>query len=147
MIEVVQTHKQLVELHGAIKEFYQKMPYTKKALDAGVWADKWLGLIQAGTGTVIAALKDDKIIGGIGLLTFPAFEDDALNTQEAFWYVQEGNRGAGISLYKAAEEYVRAIGSDRFTMIFLETSMPTKVENFYKKMGFKKAETTYIKEL
>jgi hypothetical protein len=67
MIQVLQTHEQLVELHGAIKEFYQKMPYTKKALDAGVWADKWLGLIQAGTGTVIAALKDDKIIGGIGL--------------------------------------------------------------------------------
>ena len=72
------------------------MPYTKKALDAGVWADKWLGLIQAGTGTVIAALKDDKIIGGIGLLTFPAFEDDALNTQEAFWYVQEG---IGVLVY------------------------------------------------
>jgi GNAT superfamily N-acetyltransferase len=147
MIQIIHTHEQLVELHGAIKEFYQKMPYAKKALDADVWADKWIGLIENGTGTVIAALKDDKIIGGIGLITFPAFEDDAMTTQEAFWYVQEGHRGAGISLYKAAEEYVRAIGCDRFTMIFLETSMPTKVENFYKKMGFKKAETTYIKEL
>jgi hypothetical protein len=32
-------------------------------------------------------------------------------------------------------------------MIYLETSMPQKVETFYKRIGFRKAETTYIKEL
>ena len=147
MIKFLHTREELLELHKVLEPFYEKMPYRKKRLDGGVWADKWMGLLEAEAGTVIAATENDKIIGGIGLLTYPAFEDDVLNTQEAFWYVKEDNRGAGVKLYKAAEKYAKEVGSKRLAMIYLETSMPQKVETFYKRIGFKKAETTYIKEL
>ena len=147
MIKFLTTYDELIELHKVLEAFYEKMPYKKKALDASVWANKWMPLIESKAGTVIAAIEGEKMIGGIGLLTYPAFEDDVLNTQEAFWYVDEKYRGSGVKLYKAAEEYAKNVGSKRFTMIFLETSMPEKVEIFYKKMGFNKAETTYIKEL
>ena len=147
MIKFLTTYDELIELHKVLEAFYEKMPYKKKTLDASVWANKWMPLIESKAGTVIAAIEGEKMIGGIGLLTYPAFEDDVLNTQEAFWYVDEKYRGSGVKLYKAAEEYAKKVGSKRFTMIFLETSMPEKVEIFYKKMGFNKAETTYIKEL
>lgn len=147
MIISVKEYTELIELHKALVPFYEKMPYKKKVLNEDKWASNWLTLIEAGVGKVLALLDKDDIIGGIGLLNSPSLEDGALVVQEAFWFVDEKNRGGGIKLFKAAERYAKDIDAERIMMIHLETSMPDKLKRFYKAMNYKLAETTYIKEL
>jgi|TARA_E500000318_G_C3488953_1_gene183535 GNAT superfamily N-acetyltransferase len=147
MIKIIKTEEELIELHAVISEFYKLMPYKKKTLDPKEWATTWIQLIESGIGKVLALVEDNVIKGGIGLITHNSLEDGALVTTEAFWYVDEQSRGGGIKLFKAAEEYAESIGSERMMMIHLQNSMPEKVKKFYERMGFKKAETTYLKEL
>ena len=146
MIKSLTTEEELIQLHAILSEFYKLMPYKKKEIKAEPWASRWMNLIESGFGKVLALVEDGVYKGGIGLVTVNSLEDGSQVTQEAFWYVDAKSRGGGIRLYKAAEEYVKSIGSERFMMIHLENSMPDKVRSFYKRMGFKKTETTYIKE-
>lgn len=147
MIKAIKTEEELIELHKVVSEFYKLMPYKKKILDPKKWAATWLQLIESGVGKVLSLVEDDEVKGGIGLIMHNSLEDGALVTSEAFWYVDEKSRGGGIRLFKAAEEFAKSIGSERMMMIHLQNSMPKKVKNFYERMGFKEAETTYLKEL
>lgn len=147
MIKSIKTEEELIELHKVVSEFYKLMPYKKKILDPKQWAATWLQLIESGVGKVLSLVEDDEVKGGIGLIMHNSLEDGALVTSEAFWYVDEKSRGGGIRLFKAAEEFAKSIGSERMMMIHLQNSMPEKVKKFYERMGFKKAETTYLKEL
>ena len=71
----------------------------------------------------------------------------APNVAEIAWYMTPSKRRGrdGIELMKAAENYARLIGAASMSMIFMESSMPKTVQKIYDKMGYKLAETTYVR--
>lgn len=138
----------LEELHEAIRPFYMKMPYSnKKELHAKKWASRWLSVIDLGFGKVFGLFHNGKIIGGLGCVCAPALEDGVMVASEAFWYVDEGKRGEGLRLLTHFEQWAKSAGIERVIMVHLQTSMPEKLKALYKKRGYRKAETNYVKEV
>lgn len=146
-IRSVEDKVNLLELGGVLSAFYDIMPYKKVFLDLGEWSERWLSLINSGAGKVFGLWDKDKIIGGIGLILFPALEDGVLTTTEAFWFVDEKSRGGGMKLFIKAENWAKESGSKRMNMIHLTNSMPEKLKGLYERRGYKMIETTYQKEI
>jgi RimJ/RimL family protein N-acetyltransferase len=75
------------------------------------------------------------------------FSDDIVASELAWWVDEEyrGTRGS-IELIYAYEEWARRVGAKHITMALLPSLTNPKVENYYEKMGYKKTETSYIKE-
>ena len=150
MISVVSKESELEELSEVLLNFYAMMPYTKKddAVELRInWESKWKKLIDAGAGAILALKKSGKIIGGIGMMFFPALEDDVVTCGEAFWYVDEKERGGGLKLLLKAQKYAKEMGARRMTMIHLSNSMPNRLKGLYERLGFKEIETHYMKEI
>ena len=150
MISVVSKESELEELSEVLLNFYAMMPYTKKddAVELRInWESKWKKSIDAGAGAILALKKSGKIIGGIGMMFFPALEDDVVTCGEAFWYVDEKERGGGLKLLLKAQKYAKEMGARRMTMIHLSNSMPNRLKGLYERLGFKEIETHYMKEI
>lgn len=154
MIVEVKEESELMELQDVLIEFYKIMPYKqldkeseegKKACEA--WIESWYFMIQSNNASILALKKDDKFIGAIGLVFTPSLEDGVLTCMEAFWYVDEKNRGQGLKLFLKAEKVAKEMGAKRMIMMYLQNSMPDKVKNIYERMGYKYIQTSYFKEL
>jgi len=74
---------------------------------------------------------------------------DVKSGTEVAWWVNPEHRGGrnGISLIKALESQAKEVGIKWFSLAFMESSMPDKIEDIYLKMGYKKSETLYTKVL
>ena len=150
MISVVSKESELEELSEVLLNFYAMMPYTKEKDTVKwriTWESKWKKLIDAGAGAILALKKSGKIIGGIGMMFFPALEDDVVTCSETFWYVDEKERGGGLKLLLKAQKYAKEMGARRMTMIHLSNSMPDRLKGLYERLGFKEIETHYMKEI
>jgi len=147
MIKSIEDRTELLDLGGVLESFYNIMPYKKVFFDIGQWADRWFNLISSGAGKIFGLWDKNKIVGGIGLILFPALEDGVMTTTEAFWFVDEKSRGGGLKLFITAEKWAKESGSKRMNMIHLTNSMPERLKNLYEKKGYKMIETTYQKEI
>lgn len=148
MIKSVETTEELEELFPILQKFYALMPYEKhyENLETN-WISRWEGLISSGNGEIFILTQKNKIIGGIGFLFHPSLEDGVLCCTEAFWYVDEKFRGKGLSLLLHLQKYAKQKGAKRMFMIHLSNSMPEQLKGLYTRLGYKEAETIYIKEL
>ena len=146
MICELREDKDLFELGDVLTSFYDLLPYKKKNTDVPSWVDRWKNLINMDIGLILGLKQSEKIVGGIGLVFAPALEDGVGTCTEAFWYVDENNRGGGIKLLKKAEAYAKARGCARMMMIHLKHSMPEKLKSLYERMGYSEVETSYMKE-
>lgn len=74
----------------------------------------------------------------------PFFGDKT--SQELMWYVRKECRsgGQGIKLLKEFEKQCTALGCDNIIMFGIAG---TKIEELYKKFGYKKTDSSYIKKL
>ena len=86
------------------------------------------------------------MIGGLTSEVF--FDRDDIGATELFWWVEEQFRGsgAGIALLNGLESWSRSIGASRLSMMAME-SLGADVAGIYKKHGYTKWETAYVKEL
>tara|TARA_R110002153_G_scaffold191269_1_gene344221 strand:+ start:892 stop:1335 length:444 start_codon:yes stop_codon:yes gene_type:complete len=68
---------------------------------------------------------------------------------EIAWWVDKDHRGGrnSIGLLKGIEQRAKAAGCKYWHMMFMESSMPETVERIYRKMGYSKVETSYMKRL
>ena len=147
MICELREDKDLFELGKVLTSFYDSLPYRKKSDDVvPSWVDRWKNLINMDIGLILGLKLSEEIVGGIGLIFAPALDGGASACTEAFWYVDEKNRGGGIKLLKKAEAYAKARGCARMMMIHLKHSMPEKLKSLYERMGYSEVETNYMKE-
>jgi GNAT superfamily N-acetyltransferase len=74
---------------------------------------------------------------------------EVLAGTEMAWWVDEDARGgtAGVKLLRHLEGLAKNVGVKYWTMVFMESSMPETVASIYKKMGYKKTETSYMRVL
>jgi len=67
--------------------------------------------------------------------------------QELIWYVNEPFRSRGVKLLKIVEERLKLNGFSIMIMAVLENSKTEKLKAFYEKVGYRKMETHYVREL
>ena len=148
MIFEVKTDSELLELRDVLQNFYEILPY-KKDLNGFKknWILSWKELIRSKKGKIFALEDERKITGALGFLISPALEDGVLCCTEAFWYVDEKHRGAGLKLLNKFESYAKSIGCKRIGMVHLENSMPDKLKKLYTRKKYKHIESMYLKEL
>jgi hypothetical protein len=72
---------------------------------------------------------------------------EVLSGTEVAWWVNPDHRKGrnGIALLLSLEQQAKAQGIKYWNMVFMESSMPEKIEGIYKKMGYKKTEVFYTK--
>lgn len=68
---------------------------------------------------------------------------------EVAWWVDVDHRGAnnGISLLRHIENLAKSSGVKYWNMTYMESSMPTIIEEIYESMGYNRSEVTYTKVL
>jgi pentatricopeptide repeat protein len=112
-----------------------------------VFKANWTNFINNGCGVIYGQYIEGKLIGAIGGLVYPDPNDGVLVANENFWFVKNKARGNGIKLFYKFEYWVKLQGAKRLIMVYLQNSMPDKMEQIYRKMKFKKLETHYWKEI
>ncbi len=99
---------------------------------------------------LLAVLDKDKPVGFIAGVKAPllASTDALIGSELAFWINPEHRKGrSSILLIKYMEELVALQKIKHWTMISMESSSPEVAERIYLKLGYKKAETSFVKEI
>lgn len=96
------------------------------------------------------AEKDGEVVGVTGAVVYPMyFNANALVAQELWWWLTPRARGSGAAakMYHEIEQWAQAKGADAMFMIALEDDHAEKMENLYRRGGFKPMERTFIKKV
>lgn len=99
-------------------------------------------------GFLLAAIQDDKVVGGIGGTIYSAnFNKKLKYATELFWFVlkEYRNKDVGKKLYVNFEKWACDKQATNIMMIALKDLKD--VEKFYKANNFSKLETTWIKRV
>lgn len=124
------------------------------ATEAGVgqfnpdtFRESWSRYLAADLGAIWVFDQDDCIAGTIGGLAYPDLNTGHVHSVEAFWYVLPNYRGSikAVRLVLELEKWAAAKGSVRHSMIKYESTMDDRIDQFYLRSGYTKAETSYIK--
>lgn len=98
----------------------------------------------------IVAERDGELVGIIsGNVAKSIFDEDQIIAQESMWYVNEENRKGkvGFKLLKEFEKQVKYLGASIVSMINLSAVNDDRMSRYYKRIGYNKVETHYLKEL
>ncbi len=117
--------------------------------DVFVFAGSLKKLIDDEDCVLLALLDDDKVVGIFGIVVFSSPLNDNKMANEHFWYVIPKYRGRGIKLIHAAFDWAK---QHKCSHIILNASclagnLHDKVCSIYERLGMKKFETSYIKEI
>lgn len=94
--------------------------------------------------------EHDEITGFVAGCATPLMGANSVKsgTELAWWVKPEArNSRDGINLLKAIEQKAKDIGCKYWNMVAMESSMPEHIKRIYKRMGYEKTETTYIRGL
>ena len=109
------------------------------------------GLIESETTDLFLLVsKEDKVVGYLGMTIFDSPIGSQRLAQEHYWFVGGDSRGRGtMLLIRAATDWARQKGCSHiiFNASNLASNMHDKICRFYEKIGMKKFETSYIKEI
>ena len=85
----------------------------------------------------------------VGMIAPSFLHPDRLQCSELAWYVETEYRGTSVALrlMKMYEQHAKDRGCDKITMVCLESLNPLSTGNIYKKLGYNKLETHFIKEV
>lgn len=95
-------------------------------------------------------LRDNIVIGFMGAIIFQSPLGNQNIASEHFWYISGKHRGRGtLLLFRAVKEWAKERGCSHLIMnaSCLASGIHDKLCRFYEKMGFKKFETSFIKEI
>lgn len=92
-------------------------------------------------------LKDSEVIGVISGVIADQPMSDKKVYMERLWYVNRGHRKYGVKLIRYVEKWCAENGIGHVIMVFMHNSMPTKLFDFYKRMGYEPMETHLIKDV
>lgn len=108
------------------------------------------GLIEDENSELFLLMKNDKVVGYMGAVCFDSPTGNQIMTQEHCWFVRGKSRGRGILLLlRAIEKWAKEKGCSHriMTASCLASDMHDRLCKFYEKIGFKKFETSFIKEI
>lgn len=94
--------------------------------------------------------KREKIVGFMGAVIFQSPLGNQNIANEHFWFISGKHRGRGtLLLYRAIKEWAKEKGCMHLIMnaSCLASNMHDRICHFYEAIGFRKFETSFIKEL
>lgn len=109
-----------------------------------------LKLVLSDTADLIVLYENEIPVGYLGIVIMQSPLGNQLIANEHYWYVMPEHRGRGsIQLIKAANEWAKQRDCSHIILnaSCLASNMHDKICGFYEKMGLKKFETSYIKEI
>jgi GNAT superfamily N-acetyltransferase len=140
----------LPDIVEAVMPLYRESNHPFDA-NREVWVRAWSGMIEGGTGVIYFGKTDDgRIMGAIGGAFFPSLNTGLLQASELVWYVLPEFRGhaLGWALYRLFEMESKRRNVYFMTMSHLaDNDSVDTLREFYKREGYRKMETVYIKEL
>ncbi len=90
---------------------------------------------------------EGKVVGILGgMITHYPLNDEKMY-YEMVWYVDPKYRLHGVSLFHKLEDYCKEQGIKKIGMALMANSKATKLEKFYKRLGFELLEKHYIKSV
>jgi GNAT superfamily N-acetyltransferase len=107
-------------------------------------------LLEVPTIAIFVAEIDTRVVGMIvGALSSPWFAPHVPMSTELAWWVEPEARGTTVALrlIRMYEGWAHANGAQISTMSALEMDNGTRVGNMLKRIGYAKAETSFIKEI
>ena len=122
---------------------YENIEFDEETVENLLSASIEQGLCQIG-------VVDDKIVGFLAGLSYPAILNaNVMVGTEIAWWVEPEFRGKkiAIQLLLRAEENARAKGLYCWSMMCLEKLNADGLENIYERLGYEKAERTYLRIL
>lgn len=109
-------------------------------------------LVNSVGGFGLVADDDGKLVGMLGIMILPhVFNNNVLVAEEIAWWVDRDYRkkiSIGMNMLRLAEEVMKGYGVKISFMKFLHKPElnPEILEKFYTRVGYKKLETTMMKE-
>jgi len=129
------------------KEFYSQSG-LKGTFRAQTFVETWNQLLKVGVSSMWISRSGGEVTGALGVILSMHMFDGEVTAQECFWFVREEHRGlAGPRLFKAMEEWTKQIGVTRILMAHLDQAEESAVGTFYERRGFRKLETTYVRDV
>lgn len=126
--------------------FYPSIEYSEEKVHAFLLH----ALATLHTQAVVLLYEENaKVVGMIvGFASETPFSDDKIASELAWWVDEEyrGTRGS-LELVFAYEEWAKRVGCKHATMALLPSLTNPKIEGYYERLGYKKTEISYIKEL
>ena len=95
-------------------------------------------------------LKKDKVVGYLGAVRFQSPLGNQNIANEHFWFVSGKHRGRGtLLLLKAFKKWSKEKGCSHFIMTAsaMASGMHDRLCHFYERIGYRRFETSYIKEI
>lgn len=109
---------------------------------------QWKQFIEQGIGVSIGMFTESgQLAGALGAIFYQCpFTGDQLATEQFFFVIKE-YRGKGMKLLEKFVDLAVERGVNRVAMVHLESLHPEALKRVYERIGFRKVETCYIKEL
>lgn len=124
--------------------------WGKTGINAEFERDQARSMIEAcwGAGFIALIEEDNVVYGFIAIVIGPSLASTKyIIATELAWWINPSYRGRmqGVKLLKYAESKCIDMGVSQLSMLFMEASMPARVEQMYRHLGYKLQETTYAK--
>ena len=128
--------------------FYREMALPGRFIPA-VFLATWGRYYALEMGIVIAALRDEQVLGVIGGLCFHDQNDGRLCVAEVFWFLHQAARQGrtGLRLLAALEDWAREIGAGEILMMCLMGYQEDRLGQLYIHQGYAPLEVVYRKAL
>lgn len=123
--------------------------YAAETILGSLTVEQMTGLISLclGSGIVLLAERDNKIVGIIAGRFVEECPAMGKFFEEILWYVQPDSRGLGIMLFKRLLKLCEENGCQGVSMWAYCNEHLEGVDRLYKRAGFKEIERKYYKKL
>jgi L-amino acid N-acyltransferase YncA len=112
------------------------------------WREMWKELLHSGRGIMFIAAKEFQIVGVIAAVLAPDPFTGETMLVEACWFVHQDHRGfVGLRLLSALTDAAKALGVKHLLMAHVTTSVDGDPDELYARLGFKKLEAYYVREV
>lgn len=145
------TEEDIPPIFNLAKQFRDESPYSHLTHDDELLLENIYKIVQGDRNEFIVICivdQSDQILGILaGSLTQTLFSQDRLAV-ELIWYVLPEHRTAySLQLVRAFEYWAKKVGASVCSFSSLDNSSEKVLDRYYRIKGYRKAETTYIKDI
>lgn len=128
------------------EQFYNSTEFLSN-FNIEIFKKNWIQFIESGLGVIFVLEDENNIIGVLGGFKYPDVNSGELIATEFFWFVDADKRGNGIRLLKEFEKWAKEEDCKKIIMVYLCDLMPEKLDRVYKRLGYRRTEINYTKEV
>lgn len=144
--ELTASQIDLPEFDELGRGFFAEAGFSHR-FNPSVFRATWKSLLASGHGHILGKFASGTLVAVLGFVVAPDLNDGKRTAYETFWYSAPNNRGAGFGLIREYEKCAASHGANRISMVHLSNLGADRLEELYGRMGFKKAEVHYFKEV